>query len=83
MPMEMKYGLLFSTSVQGISIHLVTEDISRILHVLNEGWDHYVKFEWPPLDNMASALDIFRKFLGRPSLTQHGRVIKLREKCLP
>lgn len=40
MPIGMKYASLFSTSVHGIAIHLVTEDISRILHILSEEWDH-------------------------------------------
>lgn len=45
-------GFLFSTTIHKKTIHLL-EDISRIVEISNEGWDHYIKNEWPPLDNMA------------------------------
>lgn len=50
--------------------------MSRILQVPVGGLDHYVKFAWPPLNNMASTLDICRKFSSKTSLVQHLRVLK-------
>lgn len=67
---------LFSSTVREKSIHLVAEDIYRILHIPNEGWDNYVKSEWPPLDNMASTLEISCKFSQRPSLSQDRWALK-------
>lgn len=62
---------VFITTVRGKSIHLKTEDNARILGIPNVGWDHYVRHEWPPLDNLASTLEISRKFSGHPFLSQH------------
>lgn len=53
--------------MRGVSIHL--GDVCRILNVPTGGWDHYVKFEWPPFENMASALAITKKFSNDPYLT--------------
>lgn len=38
----------FVTTMWGVSFTLVDEDVDRILDVPLGGWDHYVKFEWPP-----------------------------------
>ncbi|KAF3643033.1 hypothetical protein FXO38_20814 [Capsicum annuum] len=40
------------------------------------GWDHYAKFEWALLDNLASALGISMKFSGDPLFVHHRRVLK-------
>lgn len=40
-------GHLFTTFVRGVPIHLVAKDITHILVIRLEGWDQYVKFEWP------------------------------------
>lgn len=42
-------GSLFATFVCGVSMHLSVKDIARILGIPFGGWDHYVKFDWPPL----------------------------------
>lgn len=54
----------------GVSFTLVVEDVDHILDVTIGEWDHYVKFKWPPLDNMAFALTITMKFFGNPNLPQ-------------
>lgn len=35
---------LFTTSVCGVSIHLVAEDVAHILAISLGGWDQYVMF---------------------------------------
>lgn len=59
-------GDLLFTTVRGVPIHLAAKDIARILHVPMGGWGHYVQFGWPSLYNLASTLDISRKFSGDP-----------------
>lgn len=59
-----------------MSIHLIVENITRILDIPLGGWYNYVKFEWPPLDNMVYALAITRKFSGNPNLLLYRRVLK-------
>lgn len=54
----------------------MAEDIAHILNIPLGGWDHYVMFDWPSLDNMSSSLSITRKFSGILNLPQHHRVIK-------
>lgn len=56
------HGSKFSTMVQGTPIVLTTADVSYILGTPNVGWDHIMHHEWPPLENIASALKISRKF---------------------
>lgn len=58
-----------------MSFTLVPMDVAHILDITLGGWDDYVKFEWPSLDNMASILDITRKFFGNPNMT-FRRVLK-------
>lgn len=67
---------IFSMTVRGVSIYLVAEDIVWIFDVLLGGWDHYAKFEWALLDNLASALGISMKFSGDPLFVHHRRVLK-------
>lgn len=69
-------GELFSTTVRKVTMNLYVADIARILRIPSGGWGHYVKGVWPPLDNLASALDICRKFFGNPNLLHHRRVLK-------
>ncbi|KAF3671947.1 hypothetical protein FXO37_07755 [Capsicum annuum] len=59
-------GNLLTTSMCGVFIHLLAEDIAHIIDIPLGGWDHYVKFEWPSLGNMASTLTITRNSLGIP-----------------
>lgn len=54
----------------------MAEDIACIFGIPLGGWDHYVKFCWPPLNNMSLALAITRKFFGNPNLAQHHYVLK-------
>lgn len=54
----------------------MAEDIARILSIPLGGWDYYVKFEWPLLDNLAAALAIIWKFPSNLNLLQHLRVLK-------
>ncbi|KAF3627650.1 hypothetical protein FXO38_28653 [Capsicum annuum] len=67
---------LFTTTVYGVFMYLAAEDEDRILKIPLRGWDNYMKFCWPSLDNMASTLAITRKFLGNPNLIQHRRILK-------
>ncbi|KAF3620793.1 hypothetical protein FXO37_33098 [Capsicum annuum] len=67
---------LFTTTVYGVFMYLAAEDEDRILEIPLRGWDNYMKFCWPSLDNMASTLAITRKFLGNPNLIQHRRILK-------
>ncbi|KAM3222339.1 hypothetical protein P3L10_021609 [Capsicum annuum] len=69
-------GELFSTTIRKVNLNLSIVDIARILHISSGGWGHYVKVSWPPLDNLASALDICRKFSGNTTLVRHRRVFK-------
>lgn len=69
-------GNVFTTTILEVSIHLIIEDITRILDIPLGGWDHYVKFEWPPSDNMAKALSIINIIFGNPNLLQHHYVFK-------
>ncbi|KAF3654906.1 hypothetical protein FXO37_16246 [Capsicum annuum] len=69
-------GELFSTTIRKVTLNLYIADNARILHFPSRGWSHYVKESWPPLDNLASALDICRKFSGKPTLVRHRRVFK-------
>lgn len=62
--------------MRGASINLMVDNISRILHISMGGWGHYVKFEWPPLDNLAFTLEISRKLFSDPYLFHHCRVLK-------
>lgn len=71
-----KCGELFFTTVRGVPINLVAEDLTRILNISIGGWGYYVKFEYPPLDNLASSLDISKKFSIYPHLIHHRRVFK-------
>lgn len=64
-------GTEFTSTIFGIQIKLTRADVVRILGVPSEGWSHYVKFTWPPLQNLPSALEITRKFSGIPTLTYH------------
>ncbi|KAF3664614.1 hypothetical protein FXO38_03068 [Capsicum annuum] len=57
-------------------MNLYITDIARILHIYSGGWSHYIKGNWPPLDNLTSALEICRKFSGNPHLMHHRRVFK-------
>ncbi|KAF3612970.1 hypothetical protein FXO37_36574 [Capsicum annuum] len=57
-------------------MHLSIDDINGILGISLRGWDHYVKFDCPPLENMASTLSIARKFRANPNLAYHRRVLK-------
>lgn len=62
--------------MRGVAINLATDNLARILDVPLGGWGLYVKFAWPPLDNLPSALEISRKFLGNPNLGHYHRVFK-------
>lgn len=62
--------------MRGVSVHLFADDIARILGIPLGGWDHYVRFDWPSLNNLASTLTITKKFLGNPNLAKHRRVLK-------
>lgn len=57
--------------LHGVSFHLSVEDVTCIVDIPLGGWDLYLKFDWPSLDNMSSILAITRKFLGNPNLVQH------------
>lgn len=48
-----KSGDYFSTTMRGVSIHLVKGEISIILDIPMVGWGHYVKFRRTSLDNLA------------------------------
>ncbi|KAH0650447.1 hypothetical protein KY284_030359 [Solanum tuberosum] len=69
-------GLSFTSTVRNTPLRLVSADVARILGIPYEGWDHYVKLEWPPLPNHSSALAISRKFSSKPNLTHHRCVEK-------
>ncbi|KAM3283098.1 hypothetical protein P3S67_026743 [Capsicum chacoense] len=69
-------GEMFSTTFRGVTINIVAADIARILNIPMRGLGHYIKVTWPPLDNIASALDISQKFSGNPHLQIHRRVLK-------
>lgn len=58
----------FLSTVRRVSINLVADDLAKILNIRMGGWGHYVKFKWTSLDNLASALDISRKFSENPHL---------------
>lgn len=72
----MAKGNFFTTSERGISMQLTEKDIARILDIPLKGWDHYMKFDLPSLDNMASNLAITRKFYRNTALVQHRYVLK-------
>ncbi|KAF3675913.1 putative cysteine-rich receptor-like protein kinase 29-like isoform X1 [Capsicum annuum] len=69
-------GEMFSTIFRGVTMNLYVADITRILHIPSGGWGQFVKGTWPRLDNLASTLDICRKFFGNPHLINHRRVLK-------
>lgn len=55
-----------------VTIIFLAEDMAHILDVPLRGWDHYVKFKCPPLDNMESSLASTRKFSRNPNIFQHS-----------
>ncbi|KAH0759770.1 hypothetical protein KY290_023263 [Solanum tuberosum] len=65
-----------SSTVCGVSFTLNAEILSSILGVPNNGWGHYVKRHWPPLEGHISALEICRRFSNDPTLTDYTRVDK-------
>lgn len=69
-------GEILSTTVRKVTMNLYVADITKILYISSGGWGHFVKGTWPPLDNLAFALDICRKFSGNPYLIHHRRVLK-------
>ncbi|KAH0653015.1 hypothetical protein KY289_030693 [Solanum tuberosum] len=69
-------GQSFTSTVRNTPLHLVPADVARILGIPSEGWDHYVKLEWPALPNHSSSLAISRKFSSKPNLTHHRCVEK-------
>lgn len=66
----MVQDFVFHTIIRGKSIALGVSEIGNILGIPAEGWAHYVCQEWPPLDNLPSALEITRKFSGNLTLPQ-------------
>ncbi|KAH0779492.1 hypothetical protein KY290_005919 [Solanum tuberosum] len=65
-----------SSTVCGVSFTLNAEILSSILGVPNNGWGHYVKRNWPPLEGNISALEICRRFSNYPTLNEYTRVDK-------
>lgn len=60
---------VFDTFVQGKPVVLSASDVTRILGIPKEGWDHYVCQEWPPLNNLPSTLKILQTYSCRPNHT--------------
>ncbi|KAH0751777.1 hypothetical protein KY285_004925 [Solanum tuberosum] len=65
-----------SSTVCGVSFTLNAEILSSILGVPNNGWGHYVKRNWPPLEGNIVALEICRRFSNDPTLNEYTRVDK-------
>lgn len=65
---------LFTISMRSIFMHLIVNEIAKILTIPFRYWDHYVTFKWALLDNMASVLTITMKFLYIPNFLQHRHV---------
>ncbi|KAG5593782.1 hypothetical protein H5410_035014 [Solanum commersonii] len=65
-----------SSTVCGVSFTLNAEILSSILGVPNNGWSHYVKRNWPPLEGNISAFEICHRFSNDPTLTEYTRVDK-------
>lgn len=62
---------LFTTSVHSVFMHLFEGDVSLNLYVPLDSWDHYVKYDLNPQDNMVPTLSISRKFSRNPNQVQH------------
>ncbi|KAH0773661.1 hypothetical protein KY290_010798 [Solanum tuberosum] len=69
-------GLSFISTVRNTPLHLVPANVAQILGIPSEGWNHYVKNEWPLFPNQSSALDICHKFSSKPTLNHHRSVGK-------
>ncbi|KAH0723184.1 hypothetical protein KY285_005772 [Solanum tuberosum] len=65
-----------SSIVCGVSFTLNAEILSSILGVPNNGWGHYIKRNWPPLEGNISALEICCRFSNDPTLNEYTRVDK-------
>lgn len=59
-----------------VSNKLTRDDVAYVLNISSEGWNHYVKYEWPPLHNLPLALEITRKFSGQHVFYHHRCIEK-------